>query len=272
MGYRKYFGENDVVQEYIEVLEKWDCSTFMKEVSSDTDIEQLIHKIVDTFKRIIGKYNQVENSPDGVQAIILYDDFRRFQPPFRNLFLDALLNAKITNAKSDFISSIDGPLFTEAAMRKCYKMIQISNAFLPPTILDKDNLSLYPNLIEHGWRENSLLQPNSFYVQAYVYEKHINFILNKVVAVSSIGNAVQKSTFTIQETSIKVDNISDTICDIMWNHFQVLDFEEYGNRLFQNCCDKHGFVEFNSESYFNFKANLKILIRNWVGNIQKDTI
>ena len=261
-----------MAQGYMEVLEGWDCSTLIQKILNDPDIEQLIRKVVDTFKNILGKYNQVKNSPDGIHAIILCDDIYTHKQFYQNLFRDALLNAKIIDAKSKFNGVRIEMYLSNAAMQKPYKMIQIANALAPPDIWNKDNLSLDPNLIKHGWRENDLLLPNSFYVQAYVDENHINFILNKVVAVSSIDNAVQKSTFTIEERSINVESITDTICNIMWNRFQALDFEDCSHRFFRNYCDEHGVGEFNAENYFNFKANLKILMGNWVSATRKDAI
>ena len=269
--YTMLFNDEEITQEYMKVLEGWTCDAFIQEILNDTDIEQLLHKVVDPFKRILGKYGQVKNSPDGVQDIILCAGTFSLQS-FQSLVLDVLLNAKITDAKSKYIEISDDTILSQCAMQKPYKMIQIANALSPPDILYKDNLSLYPNLIEHGWLGNDLLQPNSFYVQAYIYENNINFILNKVVAVSSIEGAVQKSTFTIQERGINVENITDTTCDIMWNHFQTLDCEDYDNRFFSNCCDEHGVGEFNAENYFNFKANLKILMNNWVSIIRKYAI
>lgn len=272
LDYPNFLYSDEMVKEYMEVLEGWDCDTFIKEILNDKDIEQLMYKVVDAYKRILCKYSQVENSPDGIQAITFCDDFYGLRLFNKDLVLVALLDAKISVANSKFINIVDDTMISRAALQKPYKMIQIANALLPPDILSKDNLSLYPNLIEHDWRENDLIQPNSFYVQAYIYENCINFILNKVIAVSSIDNAVQKSTFTIQEKNINIENIINTACDILWNHFQSLDFEDHSNSFSRNCCYEHSDGEFDVENYFNFKANLKILMSNWVSITQKGAI
>lgn len=104
------YSGDEMEQECKQVLEGWDCSTFIKETLNDPDIEQLKHKVADIFKRILDKYSQVENSSDGVQAIILCDDSYCRRLFCKDLILDALWNAKITGAKSEFVDIFDKAL------------------------------------------------------------------------------------------------------------------------------------------------------------------
>lgn len=254
-----------------ECLEEWNCRAFMDEILHDAGIKQFIQKIVDSFKMILGKYSQVKNSPEGIQNIILYSCLDGSKRCYEYIIRNALLESNAIDDKNNFFNGFLDFELSEAAMKKPYKMIQIANTLSPPIVLNENDLT-GPNLIKHSWHQKDLLQPNSFYVQAYVYPDHISFILNKAVVVSSKNNAVKKSTFTIQEETINIGSILDLACDFMWNHFQSLYFTDTKHRPFLNCCDKHDARELSVRNYFNFTANLNILMSKWVSNTQNYSI
>lgn len=236
-----------------ETVQSWSCSTFINQVLDDPEIEQFISQVSGLFKRILLKYSAINNSPEGVQDIMLYID-REISNPFYNVFFsDILLKASITKANNKFIGLYGQAHLTEGAMQKPYKMTQIVNALVPPKICDNIHKPNDTKLVQNV-HETSLFQPNSFYVQAYIHEEHINFILNKVVVVSSTGDAEQKSTFTVQERTIDVEHIAKTASRNIWNHLQMLDIE-----LEEDCDDK-----FSNESYVYFKNNIKELMSTWV--------
>lgn len=247
-----------------KVLQYWTFGSFKIEILSDPDIQHFIQKISDSFKTLLCKYGPVKNSPEGIQGIFLYTSFVQANELCRDIVKDTLLNSNIIGAKYDeFGYGFDEGSLCQAAMQKPYKMVQIANILSPP-ILWGENSLLYPNLIEYDWHEEGLLQSNSFYVQSRVYENHISFILNKVIAVPSTKYPSQKSIFTVQERTIDIENIIDTACDIIWDHLQALDFENYENWPLQNRCGEHYKEEVSVENYAYFSKNLKVLLSKWV--------
>jgi hypothetical protein len=257
------FFSNDKTMQ--KALQGWSFGLFITEIFNNSGIQQFIQKLSGLLKTLLGKYGSVKDSPEGIQGITLYSDFGHANIFCANIVKNTLLSANVINAKYDeYNYHFFEQYVCEAAMQKPYKMIQIANILSPP-ILWNENSFLYPNLIEHDWHEKGLLQSNSFYVQSYVHENHINFILNKVVEVPSTTCSSQKSTFTIQERIINVESIIDTACDIIWSHLQTLDFENYENKFLQNRCSEHySRDKFLVENYVYFSKNLKILMSKWV--------
>ncbi|OAC97584.1 hypothetical protein MUCCIDRAFT_86916 [Mucor lusitanicus CBS 277.49] len=121
------------------------------------------------------------------------------------------------------------------AMQQPYKMIQIANAILPPVIAGKEeqtNPAFRPRT-----HANSLIAPNSFYVQANVTDTQIYFILNKVIEVPPPETGIALST--VQERSIETEDIAEAASLLLWNYYQsMIDVEEQ-QHLFFECCQDH---------------------------------
>ncbi|GAN05981.1 hypothetical protein MAM1_0107c05457 [Mucor ambiguus] len=183
------------------------------------------------------------------------------------MFRSALLDANFIDPKNYFDSDTGGYNISLGVMQKPLKMIQIANALLPPIVWD-EGASRQVELIDHSNQKEDLLPPNSFYVQAYVNDGYIRFILNKVIAVSLLNGAIQKSTFTIQEASVKLESTFDSVCDNMWNHLMSLecltDINQHGH------CDTHLKGEYSTADYCFFKCSITRIIEELLhGNFAK---
>ncbi|CAO3647040.1 unnamed protein product [Mucor fragilis] len=216
----------------------------------DTNIKGFIDQVVCKLKELHSKYSNLKYSPDGIQDVILYCHYIS-NPFYRTLFRKALLDANLTNAQNWFLPGLN---IYPGAMRKPFKMVQIANALLPPTIW-KNGSSNQLEWTDYNARDEDLLPPNSFYVQAYINDDHIRFILNKVIAVSSVNGALQKSTFTVQEMSVELESILDSVCDIMWNHLMLPECQRDPD-LFDHC-DTHLTGEYSAANYCFFKRSIQ---------------
>ncbi|KAF1800253.1 CigB protein [Mucor lusitanicus] len=239
-----------------EILGDLTCGTFLGELLTDAD------------------YSTTRNSPDGIQDVILHCNFQT-NIFYMEIFQMALLNADFIDAQTDFICLTQGRDICSGALKKPYKMFQIANALLPPTIWNEESKKQI-ELMEYDSNEGDLLPPNSFYVQAYISDDHIRFILNKVVTVSSTNDYIQKSTFTLQEVSVKLEGIFDSVCDNMWNHSIMPEYQRDPNLL--NHCDTHSAGEYSAENYHVFKCLIKEMVNkllqrnlvNWNQDIDID--
>lgn len=255
------FFEYKAVQEF---LKGWTCGTFMAEVLNDTDIKKTIHEALGSFKNLLSKYSVVKNSPEGIQDIILYTDNDYNNLFYKNLVRDVLSQANVIDDENEIINIFDEMKLCEGAMQKPYKMIQITNALSPPVMWNRSNVEDF-KLVEINRDKTDLLPPNSFYLQAHICENRVEFILNKVVAVASTNNGVQKSTFTVQEETVNVEDMFNSTCNFMWNRLQSLDLAS-GEKLSDECCVAHSYEAFSASSYYCFCANLKKSMDNWVSS------
>lgn len=219
-----------------------------------------VDKLVCKAKGLFSKYSTTRNSPDGIQDVILHCNFQT-NIFYMEIFQMALLNADFIDAQTDFICLTQGRDICSGALKKPYKMFQIANALLPPTIWNEESKKQI-ELMEYDSNEGDLLPPNSFYVQAYISDDHIRFILNKVVTVSSTNDYIQKSTFTLQEVSVKLEGIFDSVCDNMWNHSIMPEYQRDPNLL--NHCDTHSAGEYSAENYHVFKCLIKEMVNKLV--------
>ncbi|CAO3647000.1 unnamed protein product [Mucor fragilis] len=247
---------------YKEIVKGLTCGVLMSDLLTDTNIKGIVDTLICKVKGLYNKYSRFQNSPDGIQDIVLYRH-STFYSSYETLFRKALLDANLISAHNEFIPEIN---ICFGAMQKPFKMVQIANALLPPTIWKNGN-STQLKWTDYNAHEEDLLPPNSFYVQAYINDDHIRFILNKVIAVSSVNGAVQKSTFTIQEMSVELESIFDSVCDTMWNHLMMPECQRDPGLL--DHCDTHLTGEYSAANYYFFKRSIqemaeKLLQENFV--------
>jgi hypothetical protein len=81
------------------------------------------------------------------------------------MFYKALLDAEFVGPKHYFMYETEGQDICLGAMQKPFKMIQIANALLPPIVWN-EGTSRQVELMDYNNRQQDLLPPNSFYVQA----------------------------------------------------------------------------------------------------------
>lgn len=236
----------------------------MTEILNNTDIKKIMHEALRLFKNLLSKYSIIKDSPEGIQDIILYTDNDYNNLFHKTLVRDVLLQANVINDENEFIDILDEIKLCEGAMQKPYKMIQLANALLPPVIL-KENNAEDIKFVEINRDKTDLLPPNSFYLQVYIRENRVEFIMNKVIAVPSTNNSVQKSTFTVQEEIISVEDMFNSACNYIWSHFQDLDLAS-SETLSNECCVAHNYEALSTSNYYCFSANLKETMRNWVSN------
>ncbi|KAI8645211.1 hypothetical protein BD408DRAFT_480717 [Parasitella parasitica] len=244
------------------LLKGWTCGAFINEILNDANIKQFIQDGLGSLQRILDKYSSAKDSPEGVQDIVLYTDCETSHPFHKRLIRDILLDANVIDSENKLISVFDDMKLCEGAMQKPYKIIQIANANLPPIIWNDDRHTA-PQVLKHGCHSLDLLPSNSFYLQAHIYRYHVEFILNKVVAETLVEDVEQKATFTVQEETLVIENILDSACDIIWSHYQALDFDD---EALNSCCDNHSYGMSSAKSYNCFSANFKTLMSKWLQN------
>lgn len=220
-------------------------------------------------------------SNDFIKGVIIYNIDERdtvgifYQKILKEVFDRAnhIIN-DADNYKAD-VYTFKGDKVCEGAMRKPYTMVQIANALLPPNILDETSSGKssfdFESVTELMLADKKakgqnidLLPSNSFYVQAQIYDDCINFILNKVIAVSLCDGAVQKSTFTIQQRKHNIENIFDSICDDVWAHLQMICYDLDDTSMFQSCCVHPFRNQLNRKDYQHFSTNFKTKLASWV--------
>ncbi|CAO3646984.1 unnamed protein product [Mucor fragilis] len=255
---------HSVLYDYSEskaILRRQTCGVLMNNLLGDTSIKGIVNTLICKVKGLFNKYSNVKNASDGIHDVILHchSTTNAF---YRTLFRTALLDANLVDAQKWFTPGINA---CSGAMQKPFKMIQIANALLPP-IVWKDGNSKQLEWTDYNTREEDLLPPNSFYVQAYINDDRIRFILNKVIAVS-FNDAVQKSTFTVQEMSVELESIFDSVCDTMWNHLMMPECQRDPSLV--DYCDTHLTGEYSAADYYFFKRSIqemteKLLQENFV--------
>lgn len=250
-----------------DCLKGWTCGTFINEILNYTDINLFLQQGVQSFRNILEKYSPIKNSPEGIQDIILYADCECSNPFHRNLIRDLLLKEDIIDQENDFMDICNNLRLCEGAMQRPCKMIQIANAFLPPMIWNEDVQSEFEPK-QHIRQEADILPPNSFYLQCYIHQHYINFILNKVVTVSFLDDTEQKSTFTVQEEIINMRDLLESACDLIWEHYQELDTHN-GEGLIKYC-EAHTHDMISISHYCHFKTNLSLLMDIWVSLMSRN--
>lgn len=249
----------DLDKGQLQGLKTWSCGQFITKVFGDANVKHYSKQVCNFFRKALDEYEAVRNSPDGIQHILLYSHSKR--DDFRYYIMQALIEENIIQPGNEFIDvSPNHNELAPNAMQKAYKMVQVANAILPPVILNKETQD--GSIFQMDRRSDSLMAPNSFYVQASITEKRISFILNKVIQVSSSKNAVD--LFTVQERSIDIEDVAETASRMLWNYYQaIIDMKGHQDLLIK-CCRQHDSIELSSSHYKEFSKNLKKLVDLWV--------
>ncbi|OAC97629.1 hypothetical protein MUCCIDRAFT_116288 [Mucor lusitanicus CBS 277.49] len=258
----------DFEKHQLQDLKSWSIdqliATILKEANVKQYFEQVCNfykKATKTYKKATKTYIVVRDAPDGIQHILLYNSYH-FRvsgdfsgQDFSDWIRDALIEKNIIQPGNEVLDVSHSS--AEVAFQQPYKIMQIANAILPPVIVgDEEQNEPTVQVHEH---KDSLITPNSFYVQANIAETQIDFILNKEVSSSEHAAGL----FTVQERSIAVEDIVTAITHSLWNHYQsMLDIQEQQHCLFKRCQD-HETMPLLSSNYVEFKRNAEKLIECW---------
>ncbi|KAI8645256.1 hypothetical protein BD408DRAFT_382525 [Parasitella parasitica] len=242
-----------------KLFKGWTWNDLTNEIFKSADLKQLLQQFTDACKRIHNKYNSSRGSPEGIQSIFLYTMHRNvLQKRFMKPFKDALSCGISANCPALHVYDRCENYIFEGAMQKPYKIIQIANAQLPPLIWDENIMEKNDLLIQDS--EMDLMPSNSFYLQAYIYETCIEFILNKAVAVSLVNGVAQKSIFTAQKKKVCTETIADSVCKNVWSHLEMMDFEDCRHGCLRECCSG----ELSIKNYQCFQDNVRKLSSKWL--------
>lgn len=256
-------------QHHLQGLTHWTCNQLLAAIFEDVHVKDYFKQVSDFFKGALYEYGAIKNSPDGIQHTLFYSDWKSSYDDastagqdYTDYIVQALMEENIIQSGNDF-SGINLISNAQFAMQHSYKMIQIANAILPPVIVGDEEAQNSSSFPVHKYTD-SLITPNSFYVQANITDTQISFILNKVIQVPS-SSKTGVELFTIQERSVNVGHITDSALDVLWNHYEfAANLEEQQHTLFKRC-QHHGTIMVLLSSHYNeFKKNAKNLINSWV--------
>ncbi|CAO0803721.1 unnamed protein product [Mucor circinelloides] len=248
----------------LQDLKSWSCGQFISTLMEDVNIKQYFKQVSDFLKGSLLEYGATKHSPDGIQHVLLYSHFEDQRQDFRHFIKQVLIKEDIILPRDEFID-INTWFSVEYAMQKPYKMIQIANAVLPPVIVNEDTQD--DSVFRMDTRSDNLIAPNSFYVQANITDTHTSFILNKVVALPSSKNAAK--LFTVQERSVEIEDITETVSHLLWNHYQSISDDKENRHSLFNSCRKHDDIALSFSHYKQFKKGIKELVGYWLET--KDT-
>ncbi|KAF1797745.1 hypothetical protein FB192DRAFT_1395928 [Mucor lusitanicus] len=251
----------DFQKHQLQDLKNWSFGQLVAKIFKEANVKQYFEQVCTFYKKATETYNLGIDAPDGIQHILLYNSyrFRIFDgfpnQDFSDWIRDALIEENIIQPGNEVLDASSHS--AEVAFQQPYKIMQIANAILPPVIVgDEEQNEPTVQVHEH---KDSLITPNSFYVQANVADTQIDFILKKEV--SSSEHAAE--LFTVQERSIAVEDIVSSIMHSLWNHYQsMLDLQEQQHCLFKRCQD-HETMPLLSSNYEEFKRNAEKLIDCW---------
>lgn len=247
-------------------LKSWTCGQLIAALMEDVNVKHYFTQVSSFFKEALDTYGAVKNSPDGIQHYLFYSclsdsyhDASKAQD-YSDYMMRELLQKNIIQPGKD-LSDINLTSNARFAMQQPYKMVQIANAFLPPIVVGDRRQNSFA--FHTGKRADSLIAPNSFYVQASFTETQVRFILNKTIEAPSSKNDV--GLFTIQERSVEIEDMVETLSHTLWNHYQAIAYLQEQHHLLLACCRDHDTMAFLSSQYERFKKNAKKLIDSWVG-------
>ncbi|KAI8645265.1 hypothetical protein BD408DRAFT_83617 [Parasitella parasitica] len=250
-----YFDEYKPISKYIvwdnkaakRLLKEWTWSDIITKILKNADIQEF-SLLADACRNIHVDYNLTKDSPEGIQSVIMLGWSSSVFQKYIFQHFDNTVSCSIptTNPNLYIRDELESCLCV-GAMQKPYKMIQIANALLPPSIWNGNSVVNIDLPVKD--KELDLIPPNSFYLQAYIHEDCIDFILNKAVAVSLVGEVAQKSSFTVQEKAVSIDSLGDSVCNKLWDYLETMDFKE--------CKEKYCSGRLSMENYQCFRANLR---------------
>lgn len=249
-----------------------DIGDLLAAICNDPNIQLSLADIYNAINEVLFKFSPIKNAPDGIQNIIIHDSaaFRKNDsehPFYKYIINDFLVNTNVDEIRNYHEHKVmAGHYITFGAMQKPYTMIQIANSFLPPTILNdkypvNDSSKQIRNTTLNDRKEIDLLPPNSFYVHAHVKDFSVYYTLNKIIEVSSSIGTSEKSTFTVKEKTICMENTIDSVCDHLLNHLQMLNFDGDENTLLQRCYQHQLEDGLSMNNYNRFLNNMKQLVK-----------
>ncbi|KAF1797752.1 hypothetical protein FB192DRAFT_1395956 [Mucor lusitanicus] len=251
----------DFEKHQLQDLKSWSRRQLIVTIFKEANVKQYFEQVCNFYKKATNTHDVARDAPDGIQHILLYNSYLfRILGDFSNQdfgdwIIDALIEENIIQPGNEFLDAL--PFSAEGAFQQPYKIMQIASAILPPVVVNDEDQNK-PTVPAHEHKD-SLITPNSFYVQANVAETQIDFILNKEV--SSSANAAE--LFTVQERSIAVEDVVTSITHLLWNHYQsMLDLQEQQHCLFKRCQD-HETMPLLSSNYVEFKRNAEKVIDCW---------
>ncbi|OAC97636.1 hypothetical protein MUCCIDRAFT_168318 [Mucor lusitanicus CBS 277.49] len=188
----------DFQKHQLQDLKNWSFGQLIATIFKEANVKQYSEQVCNFYKEATKTYNVARDAPDGIQHILLYNSYRfRYfgdfsGQDFSDWIIDALIEENIIQPGNEVLDVSHSS--AEVAFQQPYKIMQIANAILPPVIVgDEEQNEPTVQVHEH---KDSLITPNSFYVQANVADTQIDFILNKEV--SSSEHAAE--LFTVQES------------------------------------------------------------------------
>ncbi|KAL9559243.1 hypothetical protein MBANPS3_000510 [Mucor bainieri] len=244
----------DYCKYQLQGLGEYQTQYFLMNLTQDANIQHHTKLICDFLQESLNTTGMVKDAPDGIRRIILCllideNDIHRF------CIEKALLKAKLINPEEKFT------LVTreEGVLHRPSKIAQVANAFLPPLVLDEDKSDEVVTLT-NAQQESSIFLPlNSFYLQANISQRQINFILNKVVKESTTKTPAK--LFTTEERTVEIDDIQITTSDNLWSQYQLLDSKGFLYELVSSC-QKHQDITLLLGHYQCFVENFFTQLRD----------
>ncbi|KAL9559107.1 hypothetical protein MBANPS3_000588 [Mucor bainieri] len=236
----------------------------LKELTHDPSIQQHTQAVCDFLQASLSEYGSVSNAPDGVRRVTLSYDGQCFDNgPHCLCIEDALSRANIIKPQVKFSQSFSHPT---GALQRSLKINQIISTLLPAYIVDKEETDEV-DAVHHTHEEDTVSLPlNSFYLQANINERQINFIVNKVVKASTTETPAE--LFTAEERTVDIDDIQTAASNNVWNQYQLLESEGCLSK-FVICCQEHqgsssSITLLSLDRYQCFTENMASFTNDWV--------
>ncbi|EPB89495.1 hypothetical protein HMPREF1544_03726 [Mucor circinelloides 1006PhL] len=239
----------------LQGLENSQANHFYMKVSHDARVQQRARAVCDFLRASLDEYVTISDAPDGVRSVILSHANNELEWSLHSFCIEqALLQAKIIEPEEKFTYV----QCEEGALQRPVKMTQIANAVLSPVIQkDVEEEELDEFAFTSDQEANGISLPlNSFYLQATIGKRQIDFILNKVINVPLV------KLFTIQEKTIEIDDIMDTTFVAMWNYYQLLESNGHLDAL-SGFCEEHKDIILSLDHYECFSTNMPDLFNAW---------
>lgn len=224
----------------------------IKAIIKDIDIQQCLKNMCNFMNDSIRSHGSFSKSPDGIQNACLmgYKEWKSFVVM---VIKDTLADKRFVHRSIRYIPGIYLDSCFSAVIQRFLKLLQVTNIVLPSVIVNERGSI---ETTSATTTTHKLLSPSSFYVQAKIRPDHVDFTLNKIIETSLSSGTVQ--TFTVQEKSIKIQNMISSACDNLWNHL-----EEH-QKHFRKYCENHDEIIFSSRIYDSFSRSFKKLVNTWV--------
>ncbi|OAD04964.1 hypothetical protein MUCCIDRAFT_80058 [Mucor lusitanicus CBS 277.49] len=246
------------------------CEDVMDAFYDSRDFILEMTKISEAIVKTVAMFTSQTTAEDSIRNVFLYlsqvndDAITFFQDTIKRFLFYANFFGPSPNIFTGTHTNFGEEVF-QGAMMMPYTMIQIANTLLPPQITTRDtNLSSHADsrlvleLLQKSkqCKNTDLLPPNSFYVQAHIYDNCVHFILNKVIEVTTNGG-LQKAAFTAtKEHIIKIDTMLDLAYESVWNHLQTVEEQLIACNQ-QDCTRYSSISSLDWKNYNAFETNFK---------------